>query len=221
MFQARCKCTKHVYNIKNALLIFAPPCIPNALLIPEKIYLASISHRRRQSRLSFIKGDTVTALFPYETYHIRTRANDHKSELACQKMFGQLWFLSSEFHTRVLWALSICLWWLTTCPDIRICIHLFHCTKPQNDLWTLKGQRFPPPSTPVGQNWASFCSTGSGFWDMCRFSKLPCLGMKVGHWPKFQKLHLYSLSNPRVRNCAYFHSTCSGFRDTGRFSKLP
>ena len=38
---------------------------------------------------------------------------------------------------------------------------------------------------------AYFRSTGSGFHDMGRFSKLPYLGMKLGHWPKFQKLHIY------------------------------
>ena len=37
----------------------------------------------------------------------------------------------------------------------------------------------------------SFCSTGSGFRDTGRFSKLPSLGMKLGKWPKFQKLHIY------------------------------
>ncbi len=30
-----------------------------------------------------------------------------------------------------------------------------------------------------GQNWAHFCSTGSGFWDVGQFSKLPYLGMKL------------------------------------------
>ncbi len=33
-----------------------------------------------------------------------------------------------------------------------------------------------------------FCSTGSGFRATGRFSKLPYLGMKLGHWPKCQKL---------------------------------
>ncbi len=45
--------------------------------------------------------------------------------------------------------------------------------------------------------------------------------MKLGHWPKFQQLHRYSLSTPDGRNWAYFRSTGSGFWDTGRFSKLP
>ena len=47
-----------------------------------------------------------------------------------------------------------------------------------------------------GRNWAYFRSTGSGFWDIGRFSKLPYLGMKLGHWQKFQKLRTYSLSTP-------------------------
>ena len=37
----------------------------------------------------------------------------------------------------------------------------------------------------------NFRSTGSGFRDTGPFSKLPYLGMKLGHWPKFQKLHKY------------------------------
>ena len=37
---------------------------------------------------------------------------------------------------------------------------------------------------------------GRGFRDMGRFSKLPYLGMKPGHWPKFQKLHKYTLFLP-------------------------
>ncbi len=47
------------------------------------------------------------------------------------------------------------------------------------------------------------------------------LGMKLGHWPKSQNLHIYSFSTPGGRNWAYFCSKDSGFRDAGRFSKLP
>ncbi len=47
------------------------------------------------------------------------------------------------------------------------------------------------------------------------------LGMKLGHWPKFQKLQIYPLSTTRGRNWAYIRSTGSGFQDTGLFSKLP
>ena len=47
------------------------------------------------------------------------------------------------------------------------------------------------------------------------------LGMKLGHWPKFQKLHIYSLSTLVGQNWAYFRSTGSSFRDTGPLSKLP
>ena len=53
----------------------------------------------------------------------------------------------------------------------------------------------PPPRGL--NNWACFCSMGNGFWDMGWFSKLPYSGMKLSHWPKFQKLHIYSLSTPR------------------------
>ena len=47
------------------------------------------------------------------------------------------------------------------------------------------------------------------------------IGHKLGKWPKFQKLHIHSLSTPGSRNWAYFCSTGSGFHDTGQFSKLP
>ena len=42
-----------------------------------------------------------------------------------------------------------------------------------------------------------------------------------GHWPKFQKLHIYTLSTPGGQNWAYFASMDSSFWDTSRFSKLP
>ena len=42
--------------------------------------------------------------------------------------------------------------------------------------------------------------------------------MKLGNQPKFQKLHLYSLSTLVSQTSAYFRSSNSGFRDTGRFS---
>ena len=53
------------------------------------------------------------------------------------------------------------------------------------------------------------------------YSQLPYLGMKLGHWPKFHKLHIYPHSTPGGQNWAYFHSMGSGFQDTGWISKLP
>ena len=53
-----------------------------------------------------------------------------------------------------------------------------------------------PLSTSLGWNWAYFRSTGSGFQDTCRFSKLPYFIMKLGRWQKFQKLHIHSLFMP-------------------------
>ncbi len=41
--------------------------------------------------------------------------------------------------------------------------------------------------------------------------------MELGNWPKFQKLHLYSLSTPGGRNWASFPSTGSGFQDRADF----
>ncbi len=45
-------------------------------------------------------------------------------------------------------------------------------------------------SIPGGRNLTYFSSIGSGFRDTGQFSKLPYLGMKLGKWPKFQKLHI-------------------------------
>ncbi len=65
-------------------------------------------------------------------------------------------------------------------------------------------------STPRGQNWAYLRSTGSSFHETGQLSKLPYLGIKLDHSPKFQKLHRYSLSTPWGRDCGYFHSTRYG-----------
>ncbi len=48
----------------------------------------------------------------------------------------------------------------------------------------------------LSRNWAYFRSTGSGFRDTGWFSRLPYLGVKFAHWPKFQKLHIYSFITP-------------------------
>ena len=48
----------------------------------------------------------------------------------------------------------------------------------------------------------------------------PYLGMKLGNWQKFQKLHICSFY-PRGRNWVYFRSMGNGFWDMGWFSKLP
>ncbi len=45
---------------------------------------------------------------------------------------------------------------------------------------------------PKGRNWAYFCCTDSSLRDMGWFSKLQYLGMKLGNWPNFQKLHIIS-----------------------------
>ncbi len=58
-------------------------------------------------------------------------------------------------------------------------------------------------STSRGQNWAYFCFVGSGLQGMSRFLTLPYLGMKLGHWQKFQKLHIYT------------HATCTLFLPHG------
>ncbi len=114
--------------------------------------------------------------------------------------------------TRGPWALSSCLWCITTCPDIQLSfmlyghvaevksilllrckLFIFNCftarSKPQNDLehWKVKGFLSFYPR-------AYFRSIDRGVRDTGRFSKLPYLGMKRGHWPKFQKFHMYCTS---------------------------
>ncbi len=39
-----------------------------------------------------------------------------------------------------------------------------------------------------------FSLYGYGFWDTCQFSKLPYLGMKLGHWLTCPKLQICSIS---------------------------
>ena len=64
----------------------------------------------------------------------------------------------------------------------------------QNQLGHLPKFHMYSLSTPRGQNWAYLHPRSSGFRDTGRFSKLPFLGMKLGPWPKCQKLHVYPLS---------------------------
>ena len=64
-------------------------------------------------------------------------------------------------------------------------------------------------STPWVRNWGYFCSTGSHFRDMGRFSKLPYFSIKLGNCQKFQTLHIYSFSTSWGQNWAYFRSTGS------------
>ncbi len=73
---------------------------------------------------------------------------------------------------------------------------------------------------PRGRNWVYFRSTGSSFRDIGRFSKLPYLGMKLGHWPKFQKLHIYSLSSPGESKLSLFLLYGQPFWIYGRIFKI-
>ena len=77
-------------------------------------------------------------------------------------------------------------------------------------------------STPGDRHWAYFLSTGSGFRNTGRLSKVPCiLARNLATGKKIQELHIRSISTPGGQNWVYFCSTGSCFRDTGRFSKLP
>ena len=57
---------------------------------------------------------------------------------------------------------------------------------------------------PRGSKWGLFLFYGPRLWS---FSKMTYFGMKLGHWTKFQKLHVHSLSTPGGRNWAYFQCT--------------
>ncbi len=70
---------------------------------------------------------------------------------------------------------------------------------------------------PGSLNWAYFCTTISGFRDKGQFSQLPYLGMKLGKWPKFQKLHVYRLNYSRVPNFTPICSMIARFPDNWGF----
>ncbi len=42
------------------------------------------------------------------------------------------------------------------------------------------------------------------FRDTCRLAQLPYLSMKLGHWPKCQKFHIYPLSTPKGSKLSLF-----------------
>ncbi len=124
----------------------------------------------------------------------------HNTKLACNKI------RSWHVITRGPWALTLCLR-----TNLAIGQSSRSCT------YTL----FLPQG---GRNWAYFCSKGSGFRDTSHFSKLPDLGMKLGKWPKFQTLHIYSLSTSGVKIDLIFIFlifTGSVFQYTSPVSKLP
>ncbi len=76
------------------------------------------------------------------------------------------------------------------CPKLPEVAHI-RCFYPKGaklTLFLLYAQRFP--------------SIRPGY--KGSFSKLPYLGMKLGHWPKFQKLRIHSLYYPRVPNSLRF-----------------
>ncbi len=72
-----------------------------------------------------------------------------------------------------------------------------------------------------GWNWAYFRYTGSSFRDTGHFSNLLYLGMKLGHWPKFQKLAHMMFFYPRGYKLGLFLLYGQWFPRYWRFSKLP
>ena len=131
-----------------------------------------------------------------------------------------------HLSTTGLWALTLCLRTnLAICQSSRICTYTSTSFLPQGSklsLFSLYEQRFLryvpifkiaifghdtwslakiPEVAHIASfyprgNWAYFRSTGSGLRDTGGFSKLPYLGVKLGHSPKFQKLHIYFLNYP-------------------------
>ena len=53
-----------------------------------------------------------------------------------------------------------------------------------------------------------------------RFSKLPYLGMKLCHWPKCQKLHIYPLSTPGRSKLSLFYLYGQRFPRYGPIFKI-
>ena len=90
-------------------------------------------------------------------------------------------------------------WQLPKVPEVAHKLS-FYPRQSKLSLFLLYGQRFP--------RYGPF------------FKIAIYLGMKLGKWPNFQKLNIYSLSNPGGSNWPHSHSTGSGFRDTGRFLKF-
>ncbi len=70
------------------------------------------------------------------------------------------------------------------------------------------------------RNLAYFHHRSSGFWDTDRFSKLPYLGMKLGHCPKCQKLHIYSLCTPTRSKLSLFSLYGQRFPGYGPIFKI-
>ncbi len=75
-------------------------------------------------------------------------------------------------------------------------VHSFYPKGLKLRLFYLYGQWFP-------RYWAIF--------------KIVIFGMKLGKWPKFQKLHVYNLDYSRVPNFTPFCSTIAPFPDTWGF----
>ena len=104
-------------------------------------------------------------------------------------IFGKVpWMTQNDvemFNVKI----PICM--LHTLPRPKfLCVSFYN--KPFLSYWPIFGKE------------AYFYPIGSGFGDTSRFSKLPYLNMKLSKWPKFQKLHIYTLSTQRGRNWAYF-----------------
>ncbi len=104
--------------------------------------------------------------------------------------------------TRGPWALALCLRTKLAIDksSIQIAHTLFFC--------------------PRGSKVSLFSLYSSSFRHTGRFSKLPYLGMQLGHLQKFQKLHITLSFYPKGSKLSLF-SMASGFRDTSRFSKFP
>ncbi len=71
------------------------------------------------------------------------------------------------------------------------------------------------------RNWAYFCSTGSSFWDIGRFSKVSYLGMKLGLLTKIPKLIAYILSfYPNASKLSLFSLYSQRFPTYGPIFKI-
>ena len=111
----------------------------------------------------------------------------------CSMCSGQTWPLAKVPHILFFYP-----------RELKLSLFSLYGHFPKYETWPQeKGQEFVHTVSfyPSGWNWAYFCSTV--FWDMSHFSKLPYLGMKLGHRTKFKKLHIQCLSTPGDWNWAY------------------
>ena len=73
-----------------------------------------------------------------------------------------------------------------------------------HETWPLAKVAHILPFYPKGSKLSLFLLYGQRFPRYWPIFKITIFGHELGHWPKFQKSYIYSLSTPEGRNRAYF-----------------